>query len=350
MYTSTFTFNPGVFMPTRDDVARLARVSTATVSRAYNNPDSVSPEKVKQIRQAAKKLCYVPDKNASALRRNGTGAIALIETTHAPFFTDRYYAWHYATVLRAVKSVIDKTLYHLLLITVSSPNDIRALVRNRICDAVIAHDFRDVRLMNAVQGIGLPYICAYRNLSPGLNTVYIDEAHGGMLAGQRLVSAGCIKPAHITGSLNSNPVCRDRFTGFQGAFPDTPIKLIDGEIGIHGGYTSAMQLLPHIRSKEVDSLFVVNDLTAIGVFQAFSEAGVRVPQDISVIGYDNLPFIDTLPVKLTTVDISLGAAYQRVSHIILELLKEKRPVHEPIKPVLVEGETIITKVNVCRTR
>ncbi|MFH0918853.1 MAG: LacI family DNA-binding transcriptional regulator [Fibrobacterota bacterium] len=329
-------------MPTRDDVARLAKVSTATVSRAYNNPGSVSSEKVKRIREAAKKLRYLPDKNASALRRNGSGAIALIETSHAPSFTDRYYAWHYATVLRAVKSVIDKTLYHLLLITVSSPDDIRALARNRVCDAVIAHDLRDTRLMNAVRGLGLPYVCAYRNLSPGLNIVYIDEVHGGRLAGQRLVSAGCQRPAHITGSLNTNPVCRDRFDGFKNAFPNTPIKLIDGEIGIRGGYASSMQLIPQIHAKEVDSLFVVNDLTAIGVFQAFSEAGVRVPQDISVIGYDNLPFIDTLPVKLTTVDISLGAAYQRASHIILELIKEKRPIQEPIKPVLVEGETVIT--------
>ena len=327
-------------MPTRDDVARLARVSTATVSRAYNDPSLVSPDKQKRILKAAQKLGYVPDKNASALRRSGSGAIALLEQKKPGLSSDRYYSWLYAEVIRSVKAVVDASPFRLLLLTAESKADVRRFTSQGLCDAFLCHGLSDPGLIAAVRKSGLPQVHCWREYNPDINAVQLDEIKGGRMAGDRFKAAGLSRPAHITGVLKKLRVCRDRLSGFESAFPDHDVKVIDQELGIRGGHASAMRLLPDIRSGRVDSVFVVNDLTAIGAMQAFLEAGLRIPRDISVIGYGNLPFIDTLPVRLTTVDEQMSVIYTRAAQIILDLLKENKSVHETVAPIFVEGDSV----------
>jgi LacI family transcriptional regulator len=327
-------------MPTRDDVARLARVSTATISRAYNDPSLVSPDKRKRILKAAQKLGYVPDKNASALRRSGSGAVALLEQKKPGLSSDRYYSWLYAEIIRSVKAVIDASPFRLLLLTADTESDIRGFVKQGLCDAFLCHGLSDPGLANAVRKSGLPMVSCWREYNPGINSVQLDEVKGGRMAGDRFRAAGLSRPAHITGALKTQRVCRDRLNGFREAFPDRDVLVIDRELGIRGGYASAMKLLPDIRAGRVDSVFVANDLTAIGAMQAFLEAGLRIPRDISVTGYGNLPFIDTLPVRLTTVDEQMSVIYTRAAQIVLNLLKENRTVHETVAPIFIEGDSV----------
>jgi LacI family transcriptional regulator len=129
---------------TRDDIARMAGVSTATVSRVYNDPDIVSKEKVRRVLAAAKKVGYSPDKNASALRRSGTGTILFLEkrATHETL-DKRFYYWHYADVLKAVKEVTDEHAYQLNLHSFSSPKDIAAIGKRNLCDGIIVYDVAD---------------------------------------------------------------------------------------------------------------------------------------------------------------------------------------------------------------
>jgi DNA-binding LacI/PurR family transcriptional regulator len=327
-------------MPTRDDVARLARVSTATVSRAYNDASLVSADKRKRIISAAKRLGYVPDKNASALRRPGSGAIALLEQKKPGLSADRYYSWLYAEVIRSVKTVIDASPFRLLLLSADSAKDVRRFAQQNLCDAFLCHGINDASLIEALVATGLPMVSCWREYNPKINAVQLDEVCGGRMAGERFKAAGLFRPAHITGYLKKLRVCRERLAGFQSAFPGSEVKLIDRELGIHGGHASAKKLLPDIRAGRVDCVFVANDLTAIGAMQAFLESGLRIPRDISVIGYGNLPFIDTLPVKLTTVDEQMSVIYTRAAQIALKLLKENTSIHETVAPVFIEGESV----------
>jgi DNA-binding LacI/PurR family transcriptional regulator len=327
-------------MPTRDDIARMARVSSATVSRAYNRPEEVSPEKRARIWKTAEKLGYVPDKNASALRRSGSGAIALLEQKKPGLSSDRYYSWLYAEIVRSVKTVIDASPYRLLLLTADTPQDILEFSERAVCDAFLCHGLDDPGMMDAVRKTGLPLVSCWREYNPKISAVQLDEIKGGRKVGVRFAQAGLCRPAHITGHLRALRVCQERLEGFKSAFSGTEIKVMDQELGIRGGYLSTQKLLPDIRTGRIDCLFVVNDLTAIGAVQALSEAGLRIPRDISVIGYGNLPFIDTLPVKLTTVDEQMGAIYARAAQLVLELMKENRLVREMVAPGFIEGDSV----------
>ena len=126
----------------RDQVAEAAGVSSATVSRVYNNPGSVSSERRKAVLEAAERLGYSPNKSASALRRNGTGIITLLELKKEkrPYYWGDLpiFKWFYTDVLHAVKSVIDESMYQLNLATASAPEDIESL-KNKT-DGLICYD------------------------------------------------------------------------------------------------------------------------------------------------------------------------------------------------------------------
>jgi LacI family transcriptional regulator len=331
-------------MITRDDVARAARVSSATVSRAFNDPDSVSPARVKRVMDAASRLGYTPDKNASALRRSGAGTILLLEKSRGPAVDndERFYRWFYADIIRSVKSAVDESMLQLALHSYTSVVDIRAIGKRRLADGIVCHGMVDEAEVAAVRGLGIPYvICRQMDATqPGVNISFVDEFSGGAIAARTLVDAGHRRPCHITGSLAHVPVCGARWEGFASAFPGVRPELIDGDLGIAGGHASAMKATSLIKSGGIDCIFVVNDLTAVGVVQALLASGIRIPGDISVIGYDNLPFIGTLPVSLTTIDIQMGRTYREGTDLLLKSMKTGAVIHNPVTPTLVPGGTV----------
>ncbi len=328
---------------TRNDVARLAGVSTATVSRVFNRPDSVSSDKVRRVREAAEKLGYTPNKFASALRRASSGAILFMEpkpSASSRTSEDRIYQWHNAEILRAAKNVIDESMYHLELYTFTDLKTLKKRLDTEPPAGILTYHISDRKVYREFIKREIPYVISFREYDPSFNISYIDEVYGGRIAGEHLLETGHRKFAHITGALQKNNTCDLRWQGFKKA-TDNPF-LINGYLGIRGGYESGIKLIPRIRSGKTDSLFVVNDLTAIGVIQAFKENGIRIPEDISIIGYDNLPFIDTLPFRLTTVDICVGPAYTAAAEKLLRSIQTGEKIHERILPVLVKGESVRT--------
>jgi DNA-binding LacI/PurR family transcriptional regulator len=324
----------------RDDVAKLAGVSTATVSRVYNNPSSVAKEKQLMVLSAAKRLGYVPDGIASALRRGNTGIIALVEKKRTENSADRFLSALYSDVIRGLKSVIDESHYRLALVSVENSDEIGLLKSGKVCDAIIAHDLRDANLLKAIKKTAIPAVCAFREEEHFLPQISLDEEEGGRLAGERFLTKGRFKPAHITGSLKQIRTCKRRYTGFCSAYGVQEVRLINGELGIRGGFNSAMELIPEIKRGQIDSIFVVNDITAVGVLQALQASGLKVPEDISLIAHDNLPIIDTLPIKLTTIDISFRKIYSTAAKRIIDHLDTGIEMDEIIKPVLAEGDSV----------
>jgi DNA-binding LacI/PurR family transcriptional regulator len=331
-------------MSTRNHVASLARVSSATVSRAFNAPHLVSPDKLERIRKAAQNLNYSPNKEASSLRRAGSGAIMLLERARdaSPADDSRFYLWLYADMVRAVKSEIEKTMFRFNLQSFSRPADVAALKGQ--ADGIICADTPDRAELAALRKLGTPFV-VFRQGEPPEDypaCSFIDEYQGGLIAGRHLRDLGHRKPAHITGSMRSIEVCQLRWKGFSDAFDRTPV-LIDGQLGIKGGHDSAAHLASRIKSREIDCIFVVNDLTSIGVIQALLAAGIQIPGDVSIVGYDNLPFIHTLPLRLTTIDLQYGKAFNDAARLLLELLQSGGAIRNRVVPRLVTGESTISR-------
>lgn len=257
----------------RDTVARLAGVSSATVSRVYNHPDKVDAATALKVRKAAAEIGYVPDLNASTLRRSGSGVILFCQRRMESRLADRYYKWLYADVILAVSSRIDETSYRLRLQQYDKVEELESIVMNKQADAIIAYGVSDVETAAAFSRLGLPYVCCHHlhGVPAELNVVSVDEFQGGAIAGKALFDAGLRRPAHITGYLESMNVCRLRWEGFKSVFTNFEPVLINHGLGITAGREAALQLLPMLCRGDVDDLFVVNDLTALGVVQALLE-------------------------------------------------------------------------------
>jgi DNA-binding LacI/PurR family transcriptional regulator len=326
----------------RDAVARMAGVSSATVSRVYNHPERVDEATARKVRKAAEKVGYVLDKNASALRRRGSGVILFCQNRVLNHRADRYYKWFYADVLLAVIARLDETPYRLRIQQYENVDEIKSVVDSGQADAIIGYGIHDPATVTAIGRLGVPYVCGHQFVHPakGMNVVVVDERHGGAIAGAALKDASLRRPAHITGALDSLNVCQLRWEGFRSVFPGRNIPLVNHGLGIMAGREAAGQLLPLVRKGEVDSVFVVNDLTALGVVQVLLENGVRIPEDLSVVAYDNLPFIDALPVKLTTVDIDFGGLYRVATDLLLDALRTGSTAAAKHLPFLVPGESV----------
>jgi len=328
----------------RDEVAARAGVSSATVSRAFNTPRLVSKGKLGRILRAARSLAYFPDRNASALRRRGTGTILLVMAgrRNNPADVSSVYGWLYAEAVQSVQEVIDPTLFRLQLAVMHPGESLEKILGRYPCDGlIVGHGLVNPVMARFLRRLGLPYVCCVQtDCYPGLNVCYIDEFAGGRLAALKFRERNLVRPAHITWSVRRADVCRARWEGYRAGWEGHPVVLHDGAPDIQGGYKSALALAPRIRSGEIDCVFVVNDLTAVGVIYALLEKRIRIPADTALIGYDNLPFIHTLPIRLATLDISFGRLYAGAVNQLLGVMRESRPVRERIVPVFVPGNSL----------
>ena len=302
----------------RDQVAAAAGVSSATVSRVYNNPSSVSDEKRRAVFEAAEKLGYIPNKSASALRRNGTGIITILELRkrRRPYYWGDLpiFKWFYTDMLHAVKEVIDVSMYQLNIASASDADDVRAL-RGRT-DGLICYDVDEPAEAEMIAAAGIPYVLGHHTRSfEGYTRCSTDNYEGGRLQALMLKDAECASPAYITAYTDEVLPHRDRLEGFLSVYPEDRIIVSGNGIGRSAGYEAAKEIIGR-----ADGIAAVNDITAAGAGYALMEAGLRVQQDIPLAGYDNMPLSIALPFSLLTVDLKPGEIYANAAKMLLASL------------------------------
>lgn len=321
----------------RDQVAAAAGVSSATVSRVYNNPSSVSDEKRNAVLSAAEKLGYVPNKSASALRRNGTGIITLLELKKAPrayYWGDLpIFKWFFAEALEAVRKVIDSSMYQLNIAVAENADDLKKL-RGRT-DGLICYDVDELSEAEMIAASGIPYVIGHHtNSYNGFNRSSTDNRLGGKLQAEALKKGGCKRPAYITAHLDMVQPHLDRLEGFLSVYPRNSVKIAVDGVGRTSGYRAAMQLIG-----ECDGIAAVNDITAAGAGYALTEAGISVQDDMPVIGYDNMPLSIALPFRLLSIDMRPGLIYSRAASALLRIINSECPESaETINPVLIDNK------------
>ncbi|MBN1797652.1 MAG: LacI family DNA-binding transcriptional regulator [Spirochaetales bacterium] len=328
----------------RKQLAELAGVSETTVSRVYNNPELVASDKVELVRKTAAEVGYVPDKTASVLRRKGTGNILFLEIKMQKKYDwtqISYYNWFYADIVRTLFKQMESHMYQLRHYQAESIADILALKNMNICDAILVFNVEDKEIVEALKTLEMPFICCHH--TEKLNSVSIcatDNFYGGMLAARYLQQAGCKKPVYITGFLKETFAHSQRLNGFLSVFAKKNVAVLDGKIGIDGGFEAGKKIIASIKNAEADCIGVVNDLTAIGVIHALIAAGIKIPEQVSIIGYDNLPFTIALPFKLATVDLFLNRIYATAVDLVIKSIRNEKIYREVIKPAIVPGESV----------
>jgi LacI family transcriptional regulator len=282
-------------------VAERAGVSVNTASRAINNKPDISKETKKRILQIAKELGYIRNAAAVALRTKKTGTIgAVIADNRNPF---------YAEVLNGIEEAAREKNYHIILANTQrnyqkEEEVINLLLAKRVDGLLITPvQDRDDDIKNLIDA-NIPFVVVGRDFENiEVDAVYNDEVKGGFLATEYLIKKGHKKIASINGFLHKSPA-KGRLEGYKKALKKYGIPFDDalvtvGDIDVKDGYERTKQLLE--KGLNFTAIFAYNDMMAFGAMQAIKEKGLRIPEDIGLVGYDDIPFASLISPPLTTI-------------------------------------------------
>jgi len=283
------------------DVAQLAGVSVSTVSHVVNNSRAVSDESRQLVLQAMEELGYRPNTLARSLRRRKTNTIGMIVPDSAnPFF---------AEVARAIEDTSFAKNYSVILC--NSEGNLKkqraytnVLIDNLVAGILFVAAGISTELVEDLRQRRVPLVVVDREV-PGVevDTVTTHHAQGGRLATQHLIDLGHRRIACIAGNSELSPSA-ERVTGYQDALSANGLLvdddlLLKGDFRYESGYQATRQLL-YLDSPPT-AIFACNDLMAVGCISAATELGVHVPDQLSVVGFDNVRLASFTNPPLTTI-------------------------------------------------
>ncbi|MFG2057050.1 LacI family DNA-binding transcriptional regulator [Micromonospora sp. NPDC048930] len=306
-----------------DDVARLAGVSTATVSRALRGLPTVSAATRRRVLAAAEQLQYAVSPSASRLAGGKTGTVAVV--------VPRITRWFFATVVEAVEDHLHENGYDLLLYNLGG----REQTRRRVLRTASLHKRVDAIILvatplrpadvTALTKLDLPGVTISSGSGvPGWPCVRIDDVAAGRTATRHLLDLGHTRIAHISGDPDDELAFTthlDRRRGYQEALraagirPDPSLD-VESQFTIDGGIRAAAELLA--RGEPPTAIFAACDEMAMGAMTALRDAGLRVPQDVSVIGVDDHDLAGVL--GLSTIAQPAAEQGQLAARILLDPL------------------------------
>ena len=321
------------------EVSLQAGVSISTVSRVLNKSGSTSEETRKKVMQAVKQLKFKPNSMARALATQKTGGIGVVvNSLSSPFFSE---------LLEGIEAVVEEHGMHLLVSNGRADStreseciqylDQRADAVIGFFEALSDHELIEYSENNNVVVIGRNIV----DLSP--NCIYLDNEYGGYIATQFLIDSGHSKIAHISGPLQL-PDSRARLQGYRQAISDANLPY-DERLVYEGGFleASGQTAVERLLKRDLDftAIFIANDQMAAGALKALQLNNVSVPDEISLIGYDDIIIARYLSPTLTTVKqplLEMGKAAARVA--IAQIENREEEVRCKFEPSLVKRHSV----------
>lgn len=287
-------------MTTMRDVAREARVSVATVSRVLSGSDKVDPAMAKRVRSAARRLGYRPNRAARSLRKNRSMMWALIiSDIRNSFFTD---------LAVAVEAVAEAAGYAVVLCNSEESLEkearyIQLAAAERMTGVIISPESSTETDVAALGAAGVHVVTIDRRLPGSVDHVVVHNIHGGELAVEHLVANGYERIACITGPTETT-TGSERLEGYSRGLAKAgleafPSLIRSGDFREAGGYEAMRSLLA--LADIPTAVVVANHLMTVGALRAINEAGLAVPADIAIVGFDDTPWAPLLRPSLTTI-------------------------------------------------
>jgi len=323
---------------TIDDIARITGYAKSTVSASLNNKPGVKPETRQRILEAAAEMNYTPNELARSLSNRSTRTIGmLVRDVGHPFFS---------RLCRAVEKVADERGYSLLLSNsdLSEEKMLRSIrmMKSKIVSGIVAvHlEVRDAEspILKELQGCGIPYVLfGDRYETIHADCVEADDYNGAMQAAEYLIEQGHTDigfayagPSSVYGTRRLNGVkeaCRRKGIALREEF------IFCGAGNMAGGEKLGMKLMN--MEHRPTALIAFNDPVAMGVIKSMYAMGKRLPEDLSVIGFDNL---EMMPYPLTTVDIPYDTMGKKAAEMLLERIRNP---DEPVQRLFLPTKMII---------
>jgi len=318
--------------PTLIDVAALAGVSRSTASRAINGGTKVSLGAQAAVDAAVDDLGYEPNRAARSLVTRRTDSIALVvPEPDEKVLTDPFFAG----TLRGLGAALEHTEFQLVLLIArleaSRPLAARYLRRGHVDGAIVVSHHRDDGLETVLANSRLPSVFVGRPWTEDERLPYVDADNlgGGRVATQHLLSVGCRRIATITGPMD-RAVSLDRLRGWREVLTDAgraTVAIEHGDFTSAGGARAAAALMNE--HPDTDGIFVASDLMAVGAMAVLAEWGLRVPEDVRIVGFDQLGVHESTRPALTTVTNPVVAMARRAGEILLDQIATGHRPHEP---------------------
>lgn len=311
--------------PTVQDVARAANVSTATVSRALSAPDRVSEKARKRVTEAIKQTGYVINQSARNLRRRQTGTIVAL----VPDIGNS----HFSNILKGIESVCAENDINVLIADTRKPSMSRSKLqtyfsRNNFDGIVILDGDISVEEMRG-SNLNLPPVVTAGEWCSDLTVpvALVDNLKGAELAVTHLIELGHRSIGHISGLLTHLPG-RDRLKAFRTTLARSDIDphgawVVGGDYSLESGKKAAHAWLD--LSSRPTAVFCASDGIAFGFISTLHQAGVAVPRDVSVVGFDDIDVAQHYIPALTTIHQPRRAVGMSAANHLLALIDGRRP-------------------------
>jgi LacI family transcriptional regulator len=324
------------------DIARDLGVSVVTVSKVLRDHADIGDATRERVLARVRELDYRPNLAARSLVTGRTYLVGLIvpDLLH-PFF---------AEVAKAISDTLRRNGYYLIVSSSEEDPDleeqeINQLLGRRLDTLIIASCRSTVELFFRIEKLTTPYVLIDRSF-PGLpaSFVGVDDAAVGVLATKHLIDVGCQRIAHIRGPETSPGM--QRLEGYKRALTQGGLKLVEdyiitepkGDVETRQRGAEAMNRLLSLKPRP-DGVFCFNDPLAMGAINYLLDRGLRIPEDVAIIGCGNLHYDDSLRIPLSSIDQHSRRIGEEAARLTLSILKSKAPPRP--ERVVLEPELVV---------
>jgi LacI family transcriptional regulator len=323
---------------TIEDVAKAAGVSRQTVSRAMNDKNEISQETKERVMRAVDELGYRPNRMAQSMVTQRTYSVGmLVADITNPFFPE---------ITRGVQDVAQASGYNVFVCNTDDRPDLelqelRSLAAQGVDGIIVfSHNSTEEDMQLFANRYQPMVLFNWEFEHPNVSTMMVDNVLGARLAVDHFAAT---QRGEIGMLTNNSPTyfSSRRLLGFKQAVLAHALPFADDRIvpefaNLDGGYRATRQLLN--RYPEINAIFTFNDLMAIGSLRACSERGLRVPEDIAVIGFDDIQFARMTTPALTTIRVDKYAIGQMAMSRLLEMIEHP---NEAFPPIHIDPELMI---------
>jgi len=327
------------------DVAKKANVSVSTVSHALNKTRYVKEETKKKIFKVASELQYRPSAIARGLRNKSLRTVSV--------FVPNISSQFFSQILIGINEVALQNNYHIIMVNTfyDSEEEEETLenLKNQFIDgAILVSGNNNIECIKRLREENFPFVLIARDIDPNIPSILIDNFEASRKAVNHLISKGHKSIGYVTMRFSGMKTLEDRFLGYKKGLEDNNIKydpgyvLIVDEMMIDEMAGSYKYCKPFFNNNIPTAIMAATDNIAAGLYVALKEKGLKVPDDVSVIGFDNLPISRFLDPSLTTTKQPKKMMGHRAMKVLLDLINKKE-ISEPIirlKTQIVERDSV----------
>ncbi|WP_136810067.1 LacI family DNA-binding transcriptional regulator [Desulfosediminicola flagellatus] len=328
-------------MSTVLDVARLAGVSTATVSRVINTPDSVREKTREKVLLAMEKCNYKYNALARgfATKRSNTIGLIIPTISNSVFAESTLGVQEYADQ-KNIRVILGNSYYKYS----QEENLVKALRESQVDGLIITTTNLKGEILKSLIDEKFPFVLLFSTIKNGpFSAVGIDNYRGGYLATEHLISLGHKRICMVAGNFSMTDRSFHRWHGYKRCLKDNGIPydkelLVQTDYSLSGGRDSIKKLLS--LPSPPTAVFCSNDYIALGAIKGAREAGLTLPKDLSIVGFDDMQTASYMVPALTTIHQPAYEMGQRAAEILLQMTdRQLKPIHDMMETTLVVRES-----------